>query len=158
VLANLCLFRVDRRLSGAASQRGVAYTRYADDLVFSGGRESRREVRDLRHFILAILSDEGFLIRGTKSRLMCRGGRQHVCGLNLNACLNVPRAEYDTLRAVLHRCGRQGFGPEEASRLDSIQRHLRGRIEYVGSVNPARREKLLKLYARIRWPEKGGTD
>src|SRR5262249_49851062 len=36
-LANLCAFRLDRRLAGLARVSGAEYTRYADDLVFSGG-------------------------------------------------------------------------------------------------------------------------
>src|ERR1035438_8201089 len=36
-LANLCAYRVDCRLAGLAKSVGAQYTRYADDLAFSGG-------------------------------------------------------------------------------------------------------------------------
>jgi RNA-directed DNA polymerase len=36
-LANLCGFRLDLRLDGLAFVLGARYTRYADDIVFSGG-------------------------------------------------------------------------------------------------------------------------
>jgi RNA-directed DNA polymerase len=39
-LANLCSYRLDCRLSGLAQSAGAAYTRYADDLAFSGGEAS----------------------------------------------------------------------------------------------------------------------
>ncbi|HVK58293.1 MAG TPA: reverse transcriptase family protein, partial [Candidatus Kapabacteria bacterium] len=35
-LANLCAFRLDCRLSALAAAAGASYTRYADDLLFSG--------------------------------------------------------------------------------------------------------------------------
>jgi hypothetical protein len=35
-LANLCGFHLDRRLTGLAARYGARYTRYADDLAFSG--------------------------------------------------------------------------------------------------------------------------
>ena len=41
-LANLCAYRVDCRLIGLAKSAGAAYTRYADDLAFSGGESFER--------------------------------------------------------------------------------------------------------------------
>src|SRR6266700_20515 len=38
-LANLAAYRLDCRLWGLAHSAGAHYTRYADDLVFSGGKE-----------------------------------------------------------------------------------------------------------------------
>jgi RNA-directed DNA polymerase len=38
-LANLCAYRVDCRLAGLARSAGAEYTRYADDLAFSGGED-----------------------------------------------------------------------------------------------------------------------
>ncbi|MDR6495531.1 hypothetical protein J2797_005453 [Paraburkholderia terricola] len=41
-LANLCAFRLDLRLAGLARSVGASYTRYADDLAFSGGDDLAR--------------------------------------------------------------------------------------------------------------------
>jgi RNA-directed DNA polymerase len=38
-LANLCAYRVDCRLTGLARSAGAEYTRYADDLAFSGNND-----------------------------------------------------------------------------------------------------------------------
>src|SRR5262249_47319549 len=43
-LANLCSYRADCRLAGLARSAGAQYTRYADDLAFSGGPEFERGV------------------------------------------------------------------------------------------------------------------
>ena len=40
-LANLCAYRLDVRLTALADTAGARYTRYADDLAFSGGSELR---------------------------------------------------------------------------------------------------------------------
>src|SRR6185312_6655346 len=58
-LANLAAFRLDRRLSGLAARNGLRYSRYADDLTFSGGR-LRRGWTDLEAFVAGIARDEGF--------------------------------------------------------------------------------------------------
>ena len=41
-LANLCVYRADCRLAGLAKSVGAAYTRYVDDLAFSGGEGFER--------------------------------------------------------------------------------------------------------------------
>ena len=41
-LANLCGYRMDCRLAGLANAAGATYTRYADDLAFSGSGEFSR--------------------------------------------------------------------------------------------------------------------
>src|SRR6202044_3990781 len=40
-LANLAAFRLDRRLTGLARAAGLGYSRYADDLTFSGPSRPR---------------------------------------------------------------------------------------------------------------------
>ncbi len=47
-LANLCAFGLDLRLDGLAWVFGAAYTRYADDLVFSGSAALRPQFRALK--------------------------------------------------------------------------------------------------------------
>jgi RNA-directed DNA polymerase len=55
-LANLRRYRVDRRLSGLARAFEATYTRYADDLAFSG----ERNLAELPAYAAAILREEGF--------------------------------------------------------------------------------------------------
>ena len=61
--------------------------------------------------------------------------RQTVTGIVVNARPNVPRAEYDLLKAILHRAALHG-----PAGLDPA--HLLGRIAWVESLNPARGAKL----------------
>jgi hypothetical protein len=139
-LANLAAYSLDRRLTGLADAVGARYTRYADDLVLS----SDRYLRTPEATIAEIAADEGFRVNAAKTRVMGRGTRQTVTGVVVNARPNVPRAEYDTLKATLHRAGRDGPAGLDPS-------HLLGRIAWVESLNPARGAKLRARFAAVDW-------
>ena len=53
--------------------------------------------------IATIAREEGFRVNAAKTRLMARGSRQRVTGIVVNAHPNIPRAEYDRLKAIIHR-------------------------------------------------------
>jgi retron-type reverse transcriptase len=140
-LANMGAFRMDCRLDGLAKTAGVQYTRYADDLAFSGDINFER----FSLHAATIAEEEGFHIHHRKTRIMRQGVCQHLAGLVTNEKLNVSRAEFDQLKAILHNCVKRG--PESQNR-----EHLNGRISFVESVNPSRGAKLREIYARITWP------
>src|SRR5262249_14468344 len=57
-LANLCAYRLDCRLSSLAESVGAAYTRYADDLAFSGGEELERSARRFQVHVCRVALEE----------------------------------------------------------------------------------------------------
>ena len=150
-LANVCGFRLDCRLAGLARRHGIHYTRYADDLVFSGDREFERGLARFRVFVCAIVLNEGFAIRRRKTRVMRSGCRQEVTGIVVNRRLNVRRDEFDRLKAILHNCAT--LGPQEQNREGhrNFCEHLRGRIAYILMIHQARGKRLQALFDRINW-------
>jgi RNA-directed DNA polymerase len=146
-LANLAAFRLDRRLSGLAASQGLRYSRYADDLAFSGARLRRRGA-DLEALVATILRDEGFALNDDKTVLRTAAARQSVCGIVVNDAPNVTRAEYDRLKAILHNAARHG--PADQG-LAGRRAHLQGRIAWVASLNPVRGERLKRRFAEIDW-------
>jgi RNA-directed DNA polymerase len=150
-LANLAAYRLDRRLSGLAVRHGLRYTRYADDLTFSGGRLLSRRTRPLPALIATIVREEGFALNPDKRSLATASARQSVCGIVVNERPNVTRAEYDLLKAILHNAAHHGSGAQNRTQASDYEAHLRGRIEWVASLNPSRGEKLRKSFALIQW-------
>ena len=146
-LANLAAFRLDRRLSGLAAAQGLRYSRYADDLTFSGARLPRGGA-DTQELVAMIVGEEGFTVNAGKSVLRTRAARQSVCGIVVNAAPNVTRAEYDRLKAILHNAARHG---PSGQGLAGRQAELQGRVAWVASLNPARGEKLRRRFAEIDW-------
>lgn len=143
-LANICFHRSDCRLAGLAAATGLQYTRYADDLAFSGEFISE----NLQARIGAIVLEEGFTLQYRKTRLMRQSVRQHLAGLTVNAGCNVRRVDFDRLKATLHRCVQ--LGPRDETR-DA----LTGHVAFVESVNAARGRKLRALLERIQWTSHG---
>ncbi len=107
-LANLLAWTLDRRLHGLARAAGANYTRYADDLAFSGDADFANCLGRFRKAVEAILDEEGFSLNTAKTRIMPRGARQRVTGIVVNEHCNIGRDEFDTLKAILHNCARTG--------------------------------------------------
>jgi hypothetical protein len=150
-LANLCAYRLDCRLTGLARTAGASYTRYADDLIFSGDSDFERNLSRFRVFACAIVLTEGFLIRHRKTRVMRSGKQQSITGLIVNRRLNVSRASFDRLKAVLHNCRR--FGPESQNRArhPRFREHLQGKIAYVRMAHQERGARLQSVFDEIDW-------
>ena len=146
-IANLCMFRADRRLRGLAESAGAVYTRYADDLAFSGGPNVAR----LAPYAAAILEEEGFHVNHRKTRVMRRGTRQKLAGLVVNEKVNVSRAEFDGLKALLTNCARMGPASQNRDDIADFRAHLNGRVAFVESVSPERGAKLRKILETIDW-------
>jgi RNA-directed DNA polymerase len=146
-LANLAAFRLDRRLAGLAASAGLRYSRYADDLAFSGPRLARGGA-DLEALIAQIVRSEGFSLNADKTVLRTHSARQQVCGIVVNAAPNISRADYDRLKAILHNAARHGPASQG---LSGRAAELQGRIAWVASLNPARGEKLRRRFEAIDW-------
>jgi len=153
MLANLAAYRLDARLTGLAQAAGAVYTRYADDLLFSGDEKFVRAAERFVHLVGAVALEEGFVIHLRKTRLMRASVAQRAGGLVLNAKPNVPRREFDRLKAILHRCRSHGPAGENRSEVRDFAAHLAGRIAYVSSIHPARGQKLRDWFDQIDWTE-----
>ncbi|MGO9959206.1 MAG: reverse transcriptase family protein [Solirubrobacteraceae bacterium] len=150
-LANLAAFRLDRRLSGLALASGLRYSRYADDLTFSGPTRLHRRRSQLESIATKIIRAEGFVINEAKSAIQSAGGRQTVCGIVVNVRPNTRRTEYDRLKATLHNAAAHGPVSQDHDEVADYKAHLRGRISWVESLNPRRGQKLREMFAEIEW-------
>jgi RNA-directed DNA polymerase len=156
-LANLAAFRLDRRLAGLAVSLDWRYSRYADDLTFSGPTPSRDRSEQLQELVATIAREEGFAVNPDKSALRTAAGRQQVCGIVVNVRPNVTRGEYDRLKAILHNAARRGPKAHDRAGVADLEAHLRGRIAWVASLNPGHGEKLRRRFAEIDWGRSGGS-
>jgi retron-type reverse transcriptase len=150
-LANLCAFRLDIRLHALAESMGAVYSRYADDMVFSGDATLERAMDRFHVQVAAIALEEGFRVNTRKTRMMRAGTRQQVTGIVVNRHPNVSRQEFDTLKATLSNCVRHGPASQNRDGRPDYQAYLRGKVAYVAMVNPARGQRLKRLMDKVRW-------
>lgn len=79
-ISNHILLKLDKRLGRLASSIGADYSRYADDITFSGNKS----INTIVPLVIKIVSEEGFQINKNKTRLQYRNQRQEVTGLIVN--------------------------------------------------------------------------
>jgi RNA-directed DNA polymerase len=132
-LSNAIVVRMDHRLAGLARRFGFAYSRYADDLTFSG--DDIDAAHALRCLATRIVQSEGFRLNVGKTRVMRNGARQAVTGVVVNEVLGLSRHERRRLRAALHRLGREGVGRDA---------RIEGRLAYLQMLNPEQAAQLRK--------------
>jgi len=103
-LANLAFLPVDRALEDLAKGWDCIYTRYADDIAFSGDLPfSRKDMKE----VSKILREWGFRINYKKSRIIGSGGRQILVGLVVNTSGLPPRYKRRRWRAIFHQAAHE---------------------------------------------------
>lgn len=150
-LANLMTYRLDCRLSGLAEACGAAYTRYADDMTFSGGEAFARSVPRFGAHAAAIALEEGFSVNHRKTRVMRQGVRQQVAGVVVNRKTSVRRRDFDALKAILTNCARFGAASQNRAGVANFRAHLEGRIGFVEMIDLAKGRRLRALFEKIEW-------
>jgi len=156
-LANLVTYALDCRLTGLADSIGANYTRYADDLLFSGD-----EHIDLPHLITLIghiVADAGFSLNYRKTRVMGHGQRQQAVGIVFNQQPQVSRQVFDRFKAILHNCvvhgvdsQRQRYQASDPMGRELSAVRLQGQLAYFHMINPEKAQRLTDLYRQIKWP------
>ncbi len=145
VLSNLACVALDEELSKFAGDRGLAVTRYVDDLTFSGDvRVAPREIRGL-------LRPHGFVLRPSSYRCFTKGGPQFVTGLCVadheNQVVRLPRSYKRWLRLEAHYVAMHGVERQAAlTHRDApeLAFYLKGHLHHAHSVEPRFAEPFLE--------------
>ncbi len=118
VISNLIAQVLDLRLVRLASQLGVTYSRYADDLSFSTNKKdfpaelAYREGEDhnwvLGETLIKEIKNAGFLVNPKKTRMQYRPSRQEVTGLVVNQRVNAKSDYRRSVRAMAYKLFKDG--------------------------------------------------
>ncbi|MEM7788851.1 MAG: reverse transcriptase domain-containing protein [Bacteroidota bacterium] len=161
-LTNVLCRRLDARMQGLADRLGVAYTRYADDLTFSGSEAAMAALPWLLWGAAQIVADEDFVLHPDKLRVMRRGARQEVTGLVVNDKLSLSRRQMRRFRATLFQIERDGPAGKRWGDADDVLAAVHGFAHVVRMVDAergaplvARTQALLKKHQWAPAPSAG---
>lgn len=152
-LANLVCRRLDARVAGLARGLGARYSRYADDLVLSGGTHLARDADRIATTVGAIVMECGFALNMRKTRVMRASQRQQLGGVVVNAGPSLSRPALERLEATLTNCVRHGVEGQNRAGVPDFRSHLQGRVAWVRALRPSHGDELARLFDQIEWPE-----
>jgi RNA-directed DNA polymerase len=134
-LSNLSVLVVDKRISAYARKQRIRYTRYADDLTFSGQFKASK----LISYVRTVLRESGFRLNESKTRLMERHQRQETTGIVVNQKLQVPREVRRRIRQqcwYIERFGLESHLAQTRNERKNHVSHLLGVVAYILFINP----------------------
>ncbi len=139
-VSNLVMKPFDEYMGNWCEERQIQYTRYCDDMTFSG----KFDIREVKNKVRGFLAAYGFELNEKKTRVRKSHQRQMVTGIIVNEKPQVSRAYRRKLRSEVYYCGKYGvrshlqrvFSPIDDSICRQYLQSLLGKINYVLQVNP----------------------
>lgn len=150
-ISNIVARRLDDDLGQLAARSDCTYTRYVDDLVFSG--ELALDVAE----VARLVSGNGFTLNDAKTRVQRRGRSQYVTGLNVSdpERVHVPTAFKRRLRSALRLAAKRGFEENTREQLEGMLGFVRAADDGVerrkrpdGTPVPTFGDRMLELFRK----------
>ncbi|AOW99385.1 RNA-dependent DNA polymerase [Moorena producens PAL-8-15-08-1] len=146
-ITNILCRRLDHRLTTLATDLGFTYTRYADDLTFSGSGDSLRFIGKLLKRTSSVVAHEGFTINQQKTRILRKSQQQEVTGIVVNDHLNISRKQLKRFRATLYQIEKDGPDSKHWGNSSNVMAAIQGYANFIAMVNP---EKAAPFQAQIQ--------
>ena len=147
-IANLVLKPFDEYIGHWCEAQGISYTRYCDDLTFSGAFDARQ----VKNKVQSFLNELGFSLNADKSSVLGAHQRQLVTGVVVNQVPQAPRRYRKQLRQeayycvkfgaasqLVHRSGDQGMIPDKKT-VEAYLLSLLSKANFILQLNPEDRE------------------
>jgi len=136
-ITNILMCEFDELVGQWCREQNIGYTRYCDDMTFSGDFDPAEVIR----FVRGELKKLGFLLNEQKTRIQKCGQQQSVTGIVVNEKPNISADYRRQLRQELYYCRKFGV-PEHIRRTsmdmteEAYLKHLLGKVNYVLQICP----------------------
>ncbi len=162
MLSNLVFRALDERLTQLATRHGLIYTRYSDDLTFSGPTSSFSRARGTAIIseVRELLAARRFRLHERKITIVPPGGRKVVLGLLVDrAAPRLSRELRGRLEAHVRGIEKFGIAPHATVRgfasATGMINHIAGLLRFAGYIEPRFADPLRARFAaalnRWRW-------
>ena len=143
-VSNLVMKPFDEYIGQWCTERNIVYTRYCDDMVFSGDFDARTVKNKVQNFLQTM----GFNLNQRKTRLVNQHQQQLVTGLVVNEKVQVPIGYRKQLRKEIYYCQKYGVHSHlmrtketgavmpEAQDIKHYLQTLQGKVSFVLQANP----------------------
>lgn len=153
-LSNMYMYDVDEELKKYCLEHKIMYTRYADDMTFSGDFDIQPLLEKVKNLLLEL----GLCLNEKKTHIMYNNQRQIVTGCIVNQRTHIPTEQLKKIRQEMYFIKKFGL-ENHLNKINCEKRnyikHLYGRINYALLVQPGNQElKEYKKYLRINYEEK----
>ena len=143
MISNLILQSLDLQLLKISKKLNVNYTRYADDITFSGDSAAVWMLKPLK----GILKKHNYELDDKKTNIFRKGRRQSVTGVVVNQKLSLPRPIKRRLRAAVHN--RSLGQPAKFHNKPINDQQLLGYLTFYSMIEPKAGKKLIKKFKNV---------
>ena len=139
-ITNIIMYDFDESVGAFCEERGVAYTRYCDDMTFSGDFDEK----EIISFVKSKLKTLNLFLKNRKTKVVPCSDRQTVTGIVVNEKVNLAKEYKKTIRREMYFIRKFGIDAH-ISRIGLTDKRkylasLRGRVSYVLQTVPGSAE------------------
>lgn len=150
LISNAVMQYADNQIGDWALKNGWHFTRYADDMTFSGAEDPGALIAKVSD----VLRAEGFKINADKTRVMRRGSRQITCGVVLNDMIGPPRSAWRSFFQEMYYIRK--FGLQDHIAQCNIERReyvevILGRAEHLRWLSEHRPDRRARVEEQIEF-------
>lgn len=98
-ISNIVFYNTDIKIEEFCNNHNIKYSRYADDMTFSGSKEV---ILNNKQNIINLILNNGWKISWNKVELNFKSGRQKVTGIVVNEKMNIEKKQRNHMRAICH--------------------------------------------------------
>ncbi len=134
-ISNIIMRDFDYELGAWCEKRDITYTRYCDDMTFSGDFDHLEVIFYVRRKLLKM----GFYINAKKTAIIYDGQRKEVTGIVVNEKISITKKYKRSIRQEMYYCRKFGverhlMNTNSNLSADEYIRKLAGKINYVLSI------------------------
>lgn len=134
-ISNIIMKDFDNCVGAWCDERGIKYTRYCDDMTFSGDFDPK----EVKSYVSREIQREGFYVNNKKTVIVRDGRRKEITGIVVNDKVSIPNTYKKKIRQEIYYCKKYGMdshlnrkGTNEST--NHYLRKLLGRTNYILSV------------------------